>query len=35
MAFPIQVMICSIVDSTNDYIYEIKKKLESLVLDVK
>ena len=25
---PIQVMICSIVDSTNDYIYEIKKKLD-------
>ena len=26
---PIQVMICSIVDSTNDYIYEIKKKLDN------
>ena len=25
---PIQVMICSIVDSTNDYIYEIKNKLD-------
>ena len=25
---PIQVVICSIVDSTNDYIYEIKKKLD-------
>ena len=25
---PIQVMICSIVDSTNDYIYEIKKELD-------
>ncbi len=25
---PIQVMVCSIVDSTNDYIYEIKKKLD-------
>ena len=25
---PIQVIICSIVDSTSDYIYEIKKKLE-------
>ncbi len=24
---PIQVMVCSIVDSTNDYIYEIKNKL--------
>ena len=25
---PIQVMVCSIVDSTNDYIYEIKNKLD-------
>ncbi len=25
---PIQVVVCSIVDSTNDYIYEIKKKLD-------
>ena len=25
---PIQVVLCSIVDSTNDYIYEIKKKLD-------
>ena len=27
---PIQVVICSIVDSTNDYIYEIKKKLDKV-----
>ena len=25
---PIQVVVCSIVDSTNDYIYEIKRKLD-------
>ena len=30
---PIQVMLCSIVDSTNDYIYEIKNKLEVFDFD--
>ena len=35
MAFSIQVMVCSIVDSTNDYIYEIKNKLDKYVLGVK
>ena len=27
---PIQVVLCSIVDTTNDYIYEIKKKLDDI-----